>query len=414
MDRQINKRTIQKQSAKKFIYGLVALIILTGSFYLVRQLLDRPTELSDLSIATVKSGTLENTISARGTVKPSSEILLTSPLTTRIQVLKLENGAVVKPGELIMSLNTEFAEIEYELLQEELRLKRNNVTRLKLQLEKNIRDIELDNKIKALEVQNYQSLLSDVEHLQKIGGATNEEIEQALQNLKIAELEKQKLDNELRYRKESLSSDIRNEEIQSAIQAKRLGELGKKIDMTQVKANTSGVITWINNNIGTQVNEGAPLVRIANLSSYSIDAMASDIHSDKIKLGMPVYVRINEHNIQGSIVQILPSVENNTIQFRVELEDPESDQLRPNMQVDIRVITGKKENTIYLANGPAFKGGKTQKLFVLDGDVAISREVEIGMVNTEKVEILSGLAPGEEVIISDMSAYENRSNVSVK
>src|SRR5690606_1485537 len=116
-------------------------------------------------------------------------------------------------------------------LEEELNLKDNNVVRLKLELEKNIRDIELDDRIKDLQVQNFEALLSDAQRLLEIGGSTQEEVEKARQNLAIARLEKHKLENELEYRKASIESDVLNEKIQSSIQEKRLVEIQKKIEL---------------------------------------------------------------------------------------------------------------------------------------------------------------------------------------
>ena len=414
MDRQIDVSVQRKRTGKRLLYLILTICGILLAIIGVRKLLNRPLKLSDLITATVKQGDIENTISATGFIKPSSEVLLTSPISARIQSVHLEKGASVEIGTPILQLDTEFANLQYQRLRDESRLKTNNVTRLKLTLEKNIRDIELDDSIKNMQVQNYMALLTDAKRLKEIGGATEEEVEQASQNLKIAQLEKQKLENELNYRRASFTSDVENEKIQSSIQENTLLELGKKIRLAKVSAPASGVITWLNNNIGTQVDEGSPLVRIANLSSYSIDATASDIHAQKIKTGMLTYVRIGDENIKGRIEQILPAVENNTVQFRIQLENPTYEKLRPNMQVDVRVVTGKKENTVYVANGPAFDGSKTQKIFVIQQNTAIAREVQVGMTSTEKLEILAGLSTGENIIISDMSAHANRTQIKLK
>lgn len=362
----------------------------------------------------VDYGRLENSITAGGVVKPLSVLTLTSPLNTRIQANKKENGSFVKPGETIMTLDTEFAELELDRLEDELDLKDNNVVRMKLELEKNIRDIELDDKVKDLQVKNLEALLADAKRLLEIGGATQEEVDKAGQNLAIARLEKKKLENELGYRKASIGSDVLNEKIQSSIQRKRLSEVKKKIDLANLTSPVEGVITWMNKNIGNQVAEGDPLARIANLNSYSIEGQVADMHAGKIKVGLPIQVRLAKTVLKGRIEQILPAVENNTIQFRIALDQPKSQNLRPNMEVDVRIITDTKERGLYLPNGPAIKGGKLQTLFVIEGNKAVAHEVTIGMRTTERVEIVSGLEPGDQVILSDMSQYEKRPKIRLK
>src|SRR5690606_30326968 len=132
------------------------------------------------------------------------------------------------------------------------------------------------------------------------------------------------------------------------------------------------------------------------------------------KAGQPVQVRIGNEVLPGTIEQILPAVENNAIQFRIALSNPEADILRPNMEVDVRIVTDVKKNGLFIPNGPAIRGGKSQKLFVVRDGMAIARQVETGMRTTERVEIISGLEPGDVVLLSDMSAYENRQKIRLK
>ncbi len=414
MDRKIDNSTKWKKRGKKWSYLILVLVIILMGVWGVRQYMSRPQNLSEFITATVKQGDMESTVSALGTVKPSSEIVLTSPMTSKIKMVKLQNGTRVNAGQTIMALDTEFAAMGYDKLKDEFKLKENNVTRLKLQLEKNIREIEIDNEIKKLQVKNLEASLTDAKRLLEIGGATAEEVETAEQNLAIAKLEQKKLSNELGYRKASISSDIENENIQLNIHQKNMDELDRKIKMTAVKAPAKSVITWINNNIGTKVNEGDPLVKLADLKQYTIEAKVSDMHSEKIKVGQSVYVRLGNENVDGRIAQIFPEVKDNRIRFLVELKNPDDQRLRPNMEVDIRVSTGRKENAVFVRNGPAFKGGKIQKVFVVNEKSAKNKEVEIGMVNGDQVEIVNGLLPGEMIILSDMTVFENRDNIAIK
>lgn len=414
MDKPLDQSNQRQKFLKKGLIAAGILILAILVLWGLRTLLNRPLDASKLITGTVQFGPIENSITASGQVKPSSELTLTSPLNTRIETVLLKNGAVVQPDDVILALDTEFAELEYQQLKDELELKDNNVVRLKLELEKNIRDIELDDRIKDLQVRNFEALLADAQRLLEIGGSTQEEVEKARQNLAIARLEKQKLENELEYRKASIESDVLNEKIQSSIQEKRLVEIKKKIELATVKAPVAGVVTWIDNNIGNQVTAGSPLVRIANLSSYTIEGQVSDMHAGKIRVGMPVQVRIGNQVLRGDIEQILPAVENNAIQFRIALENPESENLRPNMEVDVRIITAVKEQGLYVPNGPAIRGGRIQNIFVIGTEGAVAREVELGMRTAERVEVLSGLEVGDVVILSDMSAYENRQNIRLK
>lgn len=414
MDKEINRSTIKGRQRKRGLYIAGAIVLLFGLGWIFRQLLTPAVKRSDLIVGEVKAGEMENTVSANGTVEPSSEIVLVSPLSAKIRQVVTENGKQVKSGDAILILDTEYSELEYQRLKDELKLKDNNVVRLKLELEKNIRDIELDDQVKNLQVKNFEALLADAKRLKNIGGMTQEEVDKANQNLNIALLEKKKLENELKYRKESIASSVMNEQIQSSIQQKRLDELAKKLKNSTIRAEAAGVITWLDNRIGTQVQEGDPLVRLANVSSYSIMALVSDMHADKISIGQPVQVELNNAIEMGEIEQILPAVENNTIQFKIKLHKSDSQKLRPKMKVPVRIVTDTKQRSVYIPNGPGILAGKSQKVFVLEGGKAVSRTVELGFRTSDKVEVISGLKAGEKVVLSDMSVYEGKSELNVK
>lgn len=408
MDRKIEK----KFNAKPWIYALLIIGAILIGFRWLKSSTRAVLTSDDVILATVKRGNMESTITAVGITKPSKEIVITSPLTAKIKKVVADNGAAVQPNEAILRLDADFALTEYGRLKDELKLKENNVNRLRLSLNKEIKDIAIDVEIEELQVSNLKSKLRDLKQLVVIGGATQEEVNQLETQLNILELRKRKLENDLTYRRASIDSDVKNEELQSAIQRTIMNQLGKKIDQTSVVSPITGVVTWINDAIGTQVQEGDKLAKVADLSSYYIEATASDMHSKKIKINQAVHVRINEDFIDGKITQILPSVDNGTVKFVVSLGEADSALLRTNMKVDIQVVQSQKENTLYVTNGRAYRGGKRQKFFVQQGDQLVQKEMIIGVNNSKNIELIEGAKEGDVIVISNMDRYEDEPTIS--
>jgi HlyD family secretion protein len=82
--------------------------------------------------------------------------------------------------------------------------------------------------------------------------------------------------------------------------------------------------------------------------------------------------------------------------------------------VEVFVVTNRSPKTVRVANGPAFKGKRKQYVYVLQADnVARRREVEIGLTNFDWVEIKSGLQPGDQVILTDLSEYEHLEQLTI-
>lgn len=414
MDRPISTNEQRKSNAYSWLRYLVLIAILIAGYFGFKHLLKTKVEQKDFRTTKVEQGDIENTITATGTIIPSFERQINAPVTTEIKSVLLKSGTTVKPGDLMMELDEEFIRLNYESEKDLLELKKNNITRLQLEYNKNLRELEYNDQIKALELSSKEAALADIQRLKEIGSATQEEVEKANLDLQIVKLEKKKLENNLDFRKKVLNSDQRNLELEVMIKEKEIRELQRKLNETSVKAPAQGVVTWINESIGKKVTEGEALVRLANLESFRVEASCSDRYSNLVKVGMSVNVRINKARLNGTISSILPAVENNTLEFVIELESNNHKMLRPNMRVEVFIISDKKEQVIRVANGPAFTGARTQKLFVIRGDQAISETVTIGLTNMNFVEIVSGnIRPGDQVIISEMKDYDHLNSIEL-
>jgi HlyD family secretion protein len=208
--------------------------------------------------------------------------------------------------------------------------------------------------------------------------------------------------------------DIRESQIAAAIQESDLRELGRKLQQANITANREGVITWVNKNIGSTITEGESLARIADLSSYKVSGTISDAYSDQIKLGIPAIIRINDSTVRGTVSNINPSVKNGVVSFDVALNERNNPLLRPNMKVDVFLVTSMQNNVMKVQNGAAFKGGITQDIFVVSNGKAVRKTVTTGMSNFDYIELKNNVKPGDVIITSDMNEYKNSKEITIK
>jgi HlyD family secretion protein len=173
-------------------------------------------------------------------------------------------------------------------------------------------------------------------------------------------------------------------------------------------------VTWVNENIGASVNPGEIIARVADLNSFKVEGQISDIHIDKINVGMPVRVRIGKNEIVGEMSSIRPTIRNGVVTFLVELDDKSNSALRSNLRVDVYVIRSRRGDVLRVKNGAAFNGSGKNSVFIIRDDKAIRREVMVGAVNFDYVEIIEGLNEGDEIIISDMEKHRNQNKLYIK
>ena len=369
---------------------------------------------SEILLANTERGNLEASLTASGTVVPLYEQVISSPILSNIEAVIKQEGDHVKAGEAILVLDKAYTILEYEKLKDEQSIKRNKVLQLEISMQKDINELESQLAIQKLQVESYTSLYEDEVQLKKIGGTTEDKLKQAALNLKIARQEKELLEKRISNKKEDAKASMRALELEISIQDKNMQALESKIEQAEVKAKKNGVVTFANGNIGTSVQAGEVVARIADLSSFSIQATISDAYANQLKIGSPVKIRIKDEDTEGQIRQILPNISNGLVTFQVQPDNPGHAALRPNLRVDVFVITAFKDNVIRVKNGPFYQGKKEMKVFVLQEDQAVARKVQIGETNFDWVEISQGLEAGEEMVISDMKAYEHLAKINIK
>jgi HlyD family secretion protein len=381
----------------------------------MRRTLAPALQRSEIRTAVAETGDVENTLTATGEVQPEFEQVVTSPISAVLQQVYFNTGATIKTGEKILELDKVTTSIELEKQRDELELKRNGIVKTRLELDKSFYDIQIQDSIKACRITSLHADLENAKRLFKAGGGTREDIEQAETNLRIAQLEKRQLENDIRSRQAVMRAGIRESEITAAIQEKALSEFERKMRQADIVASRAGVLTFVNSSLGSRVAEGEILARIADLRSFKILGSITDNYASQLQVGMPVIARINDTNVRGILLNIRPSVSNNVVNFDVALDNQEAAQLlRPRMKVELYLVTDAHMRVVRVANGPAFKGGSVQDVFVLRSDgKAERRTVKIGLVNFDYVEVTEGLQAGETVILSDMSAYRNAREVEI-
>lgn len=414
MDRDLPENVKKKRKKTLLIRIIIGVLILIISVFSLRHLI-RPSIRSDkFSTATVETGDVIATVSASGTVLPEFEEIKTSPISSAIVKIYQNLGNEVDAGDTILTLDINGSTATLQTLEDELALKKNNATKLKLQLEKTIIDLNTQLEIKKLNVESLETDVKEEMYLDSIGGGTKEKIEKAELNLKIAKLELEQINQTIENSEKSMQTDLVGLNYEINIQQNNINELKNKIDGATIKADKKGVITWINNQIGQSVSEGEEMVKIANLQSYEVEGNISDIHSEKLNNGTQVIVRINgQTDIDGEVVSISPAIEENLIQFKIRLNQKEHPLLRPNMKVDVFLITASKKNVPRVENGVFYQGGTRQNVFVVENGKLVQKEVEFGESNVDYVEIANGLSEGDEIVTSDMEDYENSKQLSI-
>jgi len=413
MDTALSEQVIAKRKRKYLLIAGTLILLLLLAIWFLRASLRSSLKRSAFTTAVVEKGGIENTITASGEVLPEFEETITSPINASLQKVILDAGSRVKAGQSILTLDKSTSQTEYTKLKFQLESKRNDIKKLRLQLDKSFYDIQSNNDIKQLRINSLDADVENAKRLFKAGGGTKEDVSQAELNLKVAMLEKQQLENEIKNKQQTMRAEMKEAEIAASIQENDLNELGRRLQLANIVASREGVVTWVNKNIGASIREGDALARIADLGSFKVQGSLSDNYLDQLHNAMTAIIRINDTQIRGTVINIQPSVHNGIVSFDIQLDQRNNKTLRPNMKVDVFLITSTHSNVLRVANGPTFKGSPTQDIFIVNNGRAEKRTVHIGMMNFDYVELKDNVRPGDVVITSDMSEYKNSQEIII-
>ncbi len=414
MDRPVSQKVKRGRILKRLAWLSVIAALIVTAVVVLRSSLKASVEKDRLRIAVAEEGDLQSTLTASGEIIPAFEQVLTSPIPANVEAVLVDIGEEVRAGQSVLSLDKAATLLSYEKMKDQMALRENTIRKLKINLKKKLNDLIVQDSIKALRIQSLKNDRDTEVELIELGGGVPSDLEQIKLNLRIAELEKRQLESNIEMEREAVEASLREEEIQLSIESHDLKELERKLELADIQAKRRGVLTWVNDKIGASINEGEVLARIADLESFKVRGTCSDIYVDQLRQGMPVIVNVNDIRLEGTISTIRPTIENNILTFEVQLKEDNHPSLRSNMKAEVFIVTAAIENTVKVANGPAFNGKARQYVFVLNGEQAERREVEIGLTNFDFVEITRNIKAGEKVIISDLSDYDHLPTLKIK
>lgn len=415
MDREIPKDVLKKERNRRILKyggiggGCIALILILFS------LMRSSVKEKDLVFSEVSKGTIEVSVSASGKVVPAFEEIINSPINTRILEVYKKGGDSVNVGTPILKLDLQSAKTEYDKLLDEEQMKRYQLEQLKVNNSTYLSDLEMKVKVAEMKLNRMKVELRNERYLDSLGSGTMDRVHQAELNFETGKLELEQLHQQLANERKVKAADLKVKQLEYEIFLKGLAETKRTLDEAQIRSPRKAILTYINNQIGAQVNEGSRIAVISDLSHFKVEGEIADTYGDRVAAGGKAVVKIGSEKLEGQVSSVTPLSKNGVISFTVQLEDDSNRRLRSGLKTDVYVMNAVKEDVLRISNSSYYVGRGDYQLFVVDGsDELVKRKVRLGDSNFEYVEVVSGLQPGDRVVISDMSQYKNKNKLKLR
>ncbi|HET9947340.1 MAG TPA: HlyD family efflux transporter periplasmic adaptor subunit [Longimicrobiales bacterium] len=416
-------RDTRPQKRKKRILWSAGAVGLLAATVFVPRLLPTAVPVVDAATVwrdTVEHGTLIRQVRGPGTLVPEEMRWITALTAGRIEQILSLPGAAVERGAVIMRLSN--PDVDMQLLQAQQQLSQARAALAQLRTSLQTQELTQRGTIATLRTQ-----FLDAERVYE----TNQRLFDENPDLVArADLDRSReLVEELRTRLELEEERLEVLEATSEVQLRaqeeqiaRLEELvefnEERLSSMQVTVPVGGVLAALDVPLqeGQWVQSGQNLSRVVVPGRLKAEIRITQTQAQDIALGQKALIDTRTDTIIGQVTRIDPAVRNGTVTIDVSLPASLPPSARPDLSVDGNVIIEQLDDVTYVGRPTYGQANARITLFKLtpDGEYADRVTVQLGATSVNEVQILEGLAPGDVVILSDMSRWDGFDRVRLR
>jgi HlyD family secretion protein len=373
-------------------------------------------ERSTVWIDTVKRGSILRQVRGLGTLVPEEIRWIPAVTEGRVERILELPGTSVKPDTVLLELSN--PQLQQETLDADWKLKaaEADYKNLEMQLASQVL-AQKSESAKAQSEYNQAKMQSETDaELAKLGvisELTKKFSQQRADELSTrTQIEKQRLVNSGQVLEAQLLAKRASvEQFRALYQLKRA-----QMDGLRVRAGIAGVLQEQTLKVGQWVTPGTTLAKVVQPERLKAELKIAETQAKDIQIGLPASVDTHNGVIAGRVMRIDPAVLNGTVTVDVKLDGQLPQGARPDLSVDGTIDLEHMTNVLYVGR-PAFgQEQSTVGMFKLepDGKTAARSQVKLGRSSVNTVEILQGLKEGDQVVLSDMTRWDNFDRVRLE
>ncbi len=390
------------------LLGLIVITVVVARLKPAAMSVDRAAVWVD----TVKRGPMLRQVRGLGTLVPEDIRWIATNKEGRVEKIVIRPGAKVQPDTVILELSSPDleqtaldAESQAKTAEAELTTLRATLQRELLSQESTTAQVHSEYEQAKMEAETNESLkknglIADLAYktsiIKRDELQNRDEIEQ-----KRLEFARNSIEPQLAAKQATVD--------QLAASAKLKA---RDVEALHVKAGMTGVLQQLPVEVGQRVVSGTNLARVADPAKLKAQIKIAETQAKDIQINQPASIDTRNGIVSGHVIRVDPAVEQGTVTVDVALDDALPKGARPDLSVDGTIELERLDNVLYVGR-PAFaQDGATVGVFKLTNNGEATRApVHFGRSSVNTIEILSGLNVGDQVILSDTSAYDSHDRI---
>ena len=405
----------KQKRIKQAIYATVALLaVVLVSVGLSRLKPAAPTvERAVVWPDLVKRGPMVRQVRGLGTLVPQEIRWIAARTEGRVEKIIVRPGASVEPDTILLELSSPELEQLARDAQLQFKAAEAELTTLRATLQRDLLEQESSAARVHSEFQQAKMEAETNDNLAKNGLVA--ELTRKTSKIKADDLAARDAIEQKRHEfaKQNIEPQIASK--QAAVdQVKALAQLKQdQVEQLKVRAGFTGVLQQLPLEVGQRVVPGANLARVADPTKLKAEIKIAETQAKDIQINQPAAIDTRNGVVAGHVVRVDPAVDQGTVRVDVALDGELPKGARPDLSVDGTIELERLDNVIYVGR-PAFgQENNTVGIFklVAGSAEAVRTPVKLGRSSVNTIEIISGLEPGDQVILSDTSAMDSHDRI---
>ncbi len=416
MDIKIEKKKgLTKKHIGYIAAGIFALFVIWKLAFADTQTVFR-TEKNKLTIATVTQGKFDDYITINGNVAPISTIYMDAYEGGRVVEKLIEEGAMVKKGDIILRLENRSLYEQILASENNLALKQNDLRSTRITFETRQIQGRKDLVTSEYELTKLKRAFEQNESLYKDELISKEAYLTAKENHELSEKQYDIVKIQTQQDDKLRNTSLRGLDSDLARMKKTLSMVYERIDYLNVRAPADGQLGFLDAEIGQSINRGERIGQINVLTDFKIQATIDEHYIDRVRRDLTAVFERNNIEYNLRLRKVYPEVRNG--KFKVDLvfvnEKPKT--IRAGQSYNIKLQLGESKEALLIPRGGFYQSTGGQYVFVVDeaGESATKRSIRIGKQNSRYYELLEGLTAGEKVITSGYDSFGDAEKIVLK
>lgn len=365
-------------------------------------------ERGTLWVDTVKRGPMLRQVKGAGTLVPEYIRWLTADTAGRVEHIHVRPGAPVQPDTLLVELSN--PDVQLQALDAERQLASAEAQLVALRTELETQRISQEATLVSLEAEAATTRRQAQATLALLDGAHVPTLEAEQAREKAEELSA-RLGLE-RKRLAVLQSSTREQLAAQQGQIERLKAVARfrraQVESMQVKAGEAGVLTELPLELGQWVTPGTVLAKVVKPGHLKAELRIAETQARDIQVGQRAEVDTRNGVVEGKVSRVAPAASQGTVRVEVSLPAELPKGARPDLTVEGTVELERLGDVLSVGRPVGVQPNSQVSLFRLlpGGDEAVRVQVQLGRGSVNAIEVVHGLAEGEQVVLSDMAAWD--------